>query len=120
MNKDELVSMIIYGINKAFNGENDPFNSIININECYFMCQNDIRKIGKSVIDGLSSNMTDDSNDSNNDDYTDKMISDYYYIFKYKGYYTIINYKCDIWNMAEFQLRFMKTRSEALINRYGD
>ena len=116
MNKDELVSRIIYGINKAFNGENDPYNSIINISDCYFMCQNDIRKIGNLVIEGLSINMTN----ANNDDYTDKMISDYYYIFKYKGYYTIINYKCDIWNMAEFQLRFVKTRSEALIYRYGD
>ena len=114
-----MVSNIIYAINKAFNGENDPYNSIIKINECYFMCQNDIRKIGKLVIDGLSLNMTDDNN-SDNDDYTDKMISDYYYIFKYKSYYIIINYKCDIWNMAEFQLKFMKTRSEALIHRYGD
>lgn len=111
MDKSELVSMITISINKSLDNEN-PLYSLITIKDCYYGSQNDIRVIGKEVLENLMIN--------DNDPNFDKMVSDYYFVFEYKNHYIIINYVCDIWEMATYQVIVVKTRREALIHRYGD
>ena len=111
MDKKELVSMITVGINKSLNNEN-PLYSLITIKDCYYGSHNDIRVIGTEVLENLMIN--------ENDPNFDKMVSDYYFVFEYKNHYVIINYVCDIWEMATYQVIVVKTRREALIHRYGD
>lgn len=115
MNKQDLVSKIIYAINKTFN-EKQMNKSIITISDCYHRSNYDIKKIGEEVIESLMM-------DNNNSNELDKMISNYYYIFKYYNYYIIINYICDSYNtydVINYHIKFVNTRREALINRYGD
>ncbi len=111
MNRRELVSMITYGINKSFK-ENNPSYTLITIKNCYYKSHEEIKKIGKEVLNSLRINDQDPS--------LDKMVSNDYYVFEYKDHYVIINFACDIWEMAMFKLMIVKDRREALIHRYGE
>lgn len=111
MDKDNLISLLVYGINKSFETE-IPTYSYLSFNECYYGCHNDIKKIGKGVLKKL--------NIDYNNPTLDKMISNDYFVFNYKNMYIIINFTCDIWEIAKYQIIIVKNRREALIHRYGE
>lgn len=111
MNRCELVSMLAYGIHKSFKSDESLY-SLITIKECYYGCHNEIKKIGKEVLNLLKINESDPN--------LDKMVSDDYFVFNYRNRYVIINFTCDIWEVAIFKLMIVKDRREALINRYGE
>lgn len=111
MDKNQLVSMIICAIENVFSIEN-PLYTLITIDKCYYGCHDDIKDIGSDVLNKLNIDYTNPN--------FDKMISHDYFVFEYKNRYIIINYICDIWDMAKYQLLVVKTRRDALIYRYGE
>lgn len=111
MNKSELINMITYSIQNAFTNE-FPGYSLTTIKNCYYGSHEDIKSIGNEIL----INLNIDPNNVNHD----KMISQYYFVFEYNNLYVIINFSCDIWNIAQFNVIIVKNRREALINRYGD
>jgi len=111
MDKENLITLIVYGINKTFESE-IPVYSYLSFNECYYRCHDDIKEIGKEVIKRLNLDIKDPE--------LDTMISHDYFIFNYKKLYIIINFTCDIWEIAKYQVTIVKNRREALINRYAE
>jgi len=111
MNKDDLIEKISIAIYQAFLSGN-PEYSFTSIPNCYYYSYDEIRNIGRGVLKKLGI-------DKYSKDELDKMVTDDYFIFKYRGLYIIINHYCDLFDIIEYKLLMVKDRNEALVHRYG-